>query len=57
MSFSGSAGTDKTSMLINLLSSKHANRKAFHVVHVVMTPHGVANLKNNIFRRHDKMHA
>jgi hypothetical protein len=44
MSFIGSAGTDKTSMLINRLSSKHANRKAFHVVHVVMTPNGVANL-------------
>ena len=53
----GSAGTGKTSMLINLLSSKQAYRRAFHAVHVVMPPHSVASLKNNIFRRHDKMHA
>jgi hypothetical protein len=53
----GSAGTGKTSMPINVMSSKQAYRRAFHAVHVVMPPHSVASLKNSIFRRHDKMHA
>jgi hypothetical protein len=53
----GSAGTGKTSMLINILSSKQAYRRAFHAVHVAMPPHSGASIKYNIFRRHDKMHA
>jgi hypothetical protein len=47
----GSAGTGKSSMLINLLSSKQTYRWAFHAVHVVMPPHNVASLTNSIFRR------
>jgi hypothetical protein len=53
----GSAGTCKTCMLLNMLSSKKACRRAFHALHVVMPPHSVASLKNNIFRWDDKMHA
>jgi hypothetical protein len=46
----------KTSMLVNLLSSKQAYRKAFHHVHVVMPPHSVASLKRDIFKNHDRMY-
>jgi KaiC/GvpD/RAD55 family RecA-like ATPase len=56
MAIIGSAGTGKTSMLVNLLSSKQAYRKAFHHVHVVMPPHSVASLKRNIFKNHDRMY-
>jgi len=56
MAIIGSAGTGKTSMLINLISSKQAYRKAFHHVHVVMPSHSVASLKRNIFKNHNKMH-
>jgi hypothetical protein len=52
----GSADTDKTGMLISMLSNKHAHRRAFHAVHVVMPQHIIARMKNNIVRRHDKMH-
>jgi hypothetical protein len=52
-----SAGTGKNNMMINLMSTKQAYLRAFHAKHVVMPPHSVACLKNNIFRRHDKMHA
>jgi hypothetical protein len=45
MAIIGSAGTGKTSMLVNLLSSKQAYRKAFHHVHVVMPSQSVASLK------------
>jgi KaiC/GvpD/RAD55 family RecA-like ATPase len=56
MAIIGSAGTGKTSMLVNLLSSKQAYRKAFHHVHVVMPSHSVASLKRNIFKNHDRMY-
>jgi hypothetical protein len=51
-----SAGTGKTSMLINLVSSKQAYRKAFHHVHVVMPSNSVASLKRHIFKNHNNMH-
>ena len=53
---SGSAGSGKTSLMLNLLTDKHAYRKAFQSVHVVMPPHSIASLKNNIFKRHDKVY-
>jgi KaiC/GvpD/RAD55 family RecA-like ATPase len=56
MAIIGSAGRGKTSMLVNLLSSKQAYRKAFHHVHVVMPPHSVASLRRNIFKNHDRMY-
>ena len=52
----GSAGSGKTSMFINLLTSSQAYKKAFHSVHVVMPPHSVASLKKNVFSRHNKMY-
>jgi KaiC/GvpD/RAD55 family RecA-like ATPase len=56
MAIIGSAGTGKTSTLVNLLSSKQAYRKAFHHVHIVMPSHSVASLKKNIFKNHDRMY-
>ena len=56
MAIIGSAGSGKTSMMINLLTSPDAYKKAFHAVHVVMPSHSVASLKNNVFKRHTKMH-
>ena len=56
MAIIGSAGTGKTSMLVNLLSSKQAYRKAFYHVHVVMPPHSVASLRRNNFKDHDMMY-
>lgn len=56
MSIIGSAGSGKTSMLINLLTSRQAYKKAFHNVHVIMPSHSVASLKKNCFKDHDKMH-
>jgi GTPase SAR1 family protein len=44
MAIIGSARTGKTSMLVNLVSSKQAYRKAFHHVHVDMPSHSVASL-------------
>lgn len=56
MAIIGSAGSGKTSMLINLLTSRQAYKKAFHHVHVIMPSHSVASLKQNCFKGHDKMH-
>jgi DNA replication protein DnaC len=56
MAIIGSAGTGKTTMLVNLLSIKHAYRKAFHHVHLVMPPHSVVILKRTIFKNHDRMY-
>lgn len=56
MAIIGSAGSGKTSMLINLLTSRQAYKKAFHHVHVIMPSHSVASLKNNCFKNHEKMH-
>ena len=56
MAIIGSAGSGKTSMMVNLLTSPQAYKKAFHAVHVVMPSHSVASLKNNVFKRHNKMY-
>jgi hypothetical protein len=56
MAIIGYAGTRKTSMLVNLMSSKQAYQKAFHHVDVVMPSHSVACIKRNIFKNHDRMY-
>ena len=56
MAVIGSAGSGKTSMMINLLRSKKAYYKAFHSVHVVVPTHSVASMKSNIFKSHDKLY-
>ncbi len=52
----GSAGSGKTSMLINLLMSPQAYKKAFHAVHCIISAHSVASLKKDIFAKHPRMH-
>ena len=56
MTIVGSAESGKTSFMINLLKNKAAYRRVYESVHVVMPPHSVASLRNNIFKDHDKMH-
>ena len=56
MAIIGSAGSGKTSMLVNLLTSKQAYKKVFHAVHVIMPSHSVASLKKNVFKNHPRMH-
>ena len=56
MAIIGSAGSGKTSMMVNLLTSTHAYKKAFHTVHIVMPSHSVASLKKNVFKNHPRMH-
>ena len=43
-------------MMVNLLTSTQAYNKAFHTVHIVMPSHSVASLKNNVFKKHPRMH-
>ena len=56
LTITGSAGSGKTSMLVNLLTSPQAYKKAFHAVHIIMPAHSVASLKKNIFAKHPRMH-
>lgn len=56
MAIVGSAGSGKTSLMVNMLTSKQAYKKAFDYVHVVMPAHSVASLKKNIFEMHPRMH-
>jgi len=56
MAIIGSAGSGKTSMMVNLLTSEQAYKKVFHSVHIVMPSHSVASLKKNIFKTHPRMH-
>eukprot|EP00873_Tetraselmis_striata_P046097 jgi/Tetstr1/466361/TSEL_010891.t1 len=51
-----SAGSGKTSLAVNLLTSKQAYKRAFHHVHMVMPPRSVESLKRNVFKSHDKMY-
>ncbi len=52
----GSAGSGKTSMMVNLLTSTDAYKKAFHTVHIVMSSHSVASLKMNVLKNHPRMY-
>jgi hypothetical protein len=56
MTTTGSAGSGKTSMLVNMLTSPHAHKKAFSAVHCIIPAHSVASLKMNIFTKHPRMH-
>ena len=56
MAIIGSAGSGKTSMMVNLLTSTQGYKKAFHAVHVVMPSHSVASLKKNVFKNHNRTH-
>jgi hypothetical protein len=56
MTITGSAGSGKTSMLVNLLTSPQAYKKAFSAVHCIIPAHSVASLKKNIFAKHPRMH-
>ncbi len=52
----GSAGSGKTSFMVNLLTNPNAYKKVFHSVHVIMPPHSIASLKSNIFKKHNKVY-
>jgi hypothetical protein len=56
MTITGSAGSGKTSMLVNLLTSPQAYMKAFHGMHCIIPAHSVASLKKNMFAKHPRMH-
>ena len=56
MAIIGSAGSRKTSMMVNLLTSTQAYKKAFHSVHIIMPNHSVANLKKNVFKSRPRMY-
>ncbi len=56
MAILGSAGSGKTSMMMNLLTSTQAYKKAFHTVHIVMASHSFASLKMNVLKNHPRMH-
>jgi len=56
LTITGSAGSGKTSMLVNLLTSPQAYKKAFSAAHCIIPAHSVANLKKNIFAKHPRMH-
>jgi hypothetical protein len=56
LTITGSAGSGKTSMLVNLLTSPQAYKKAFHAVHCIIPAHSVASLNKNIFAKHPRMH-
>jgi hypothetical protein len=56
LTITGSAGFGKTSMLVNLLTSPQAYKKAVHAVHCIIPAHSVASLKKNIFAKHPRMH-
>jgi hypothetical protein len=56
MTITGSAGSGKTSMLVKLLTSPQAYKKAFHAVHCIIPAHSVASLKKNILAKHPRIH-
>ncbi len=43
-------------MLVNLLPSPHAYKKAFHALHCIIPAHSVASLKKKILSEHPRMH-
>ncbi len=55
MTITGSAGSSKTSMLVNLLTSAHAYNKVFYAVHCIIPAHSMAYMKKNIFHKHPPM--
>ena len=55
LTITGSAGSVKTSMLVNLLTSPQTYKKAFQAVHCIIPAHYVVFLKKNIFAKHPRM--
>lgn len=55
MTIIGSAGSGKTSLMVNLLRSPQMYKKAFHHVHLVMPPNSLASLDLKAFKKHDKV--
>ena len=55
MTIIGSAGSGKTSLMVNLLRSPQAYRKAYHHVHLIMPPNSLASLDLKMFKNHDKV--
>lgn len=56
MAIIGSAGSGKTSVMLNLLTQKDCYKKAFDRVHVVIPSHSVASMKSDVLRKHDKVY-
>eukprot|EP00873_Tetraselmis_striata_P039849 jgi/Tetstr1/460113/TSEL_005429.t1 len=54
MTLIGSAGSGKTSLMVNMLRSPQMYFPAFKHVHLVMPPHSLASLDVKIFKKHDK---
>lgn len=52
----GSAGSGKTSLMVNMLRSPQMYRRAFDNVHLVMPPHSLASLDLKMFSNHDKVY-
>eukprot|EP00873_Tetraselmis_striata_P012345 jgi/Tetstr1/432609/TSEL_021978.t1 len=54
MTLIGSAGSGKTSLMVNMLRSPQMYFQAFKHVHLVKPPHSLASLDVKIFKKHDK---
>eukprot|EP00873_Tetraselmis_striata_P021153 jgi/Tetstr1/441417/TSEL_029663.t1 len=54
MTLIGSAGSGKTSLMVNMLRSPQMYFQAFKHVHLVMPPHSLASLDVKIFKKRDK---
>jgi hypothetical protein len=54
MTIIGSAGSGKTSLMVNMLRSPQCYKKAYHHVHLVIPPHSLASLDMKMFKKHDK---
>lgn len=54
MTLIGSAGSGKTSLMVNMLRSPQMYKKAYHHVHLVIPPHSLASLDLKMFKKHDK---
>lgn len=54
--YCGIPGSGKTSLMISLLTSKDAYKKAFDNVFVIMPSNSAGSLKKNIFEKHDKFY-
>jgi len=56
ITMTGNARSGKKSLIVNLLTSPHACKEAFHTVHCIIPTHSVASLKKSIFAKHPRMH-
>ena len=52
----GPPGAGKSSLLINLLTSKTAYHKAFDHIHLIIPPHSLASMTNKAIKDHDKVY-